>query len=394
MNTWNRCREVFLALLVVGLTFQASPLAWAQLREVDPALDAAVEALILHDPALVNDPELAQLCRQVAEATVENPRERAAVIGEAAALMREGTDLSTLIPTEVREAARERFTAVQGQMREQLETLRTSDPEKAREVELMMREGERQMESFTRGEHYVPSPEMMEHAKEMFGDWKESMMGQGAPPEMLARAEMEFTQWSGGEMMGTMGPGHEFGGPAGGMPSPEQMEAMVAAGQMTPEQLQMATEYAANPEGFMSSHSGYEAFGPEAFGSGGPPGTTWEGGPHEGMIFEAYGPGSMETSEHWAGSPEMEFATPEQMEQFREVMEQYQPENQNDILQQQQFDLVQPPSGETLVRTEPHVADHNNDGDTTDPVDTHPHEIFRHSDGSCHDHGTGGATSC
>ncbi len=354
MKGWDTVRALGIAVLVVGLSLQAPPMAWAQLREVDPALDAAVEALILHDPAMVSDPELAQLCRQVAESTVENPRERAAVIGEAAALMREGIDLSTVIPTEVREAARERFAAVQGQMREQLETLRTTDPEKAKEVELMMREGERQMEAFTRGEHYVPSPEMMEHAREMFGDWKEAMMGQGAPPEMLARAEMEFTQWSGGEMLGTMGPGHEFGGPAGGMPSPEQMEAMVAAG-MTPER-------------FMSG------------------GMTWEGGPHEGMNFEAYGPGPMEA---------MEFASPQQMEHFREVMEQYRPESQtNDILAQQKFDLVQPPSGETLVRTENHVADHNDDGDTTDPVDTHPHEVFRHSDGTCHDHGTGGATSC
>src|SRR3989338_2930009 len=141
MKEGDMCRRVLAVVVASGLVvLQAPSLAWAQLETVDPALHAAVEALVMNDPAIVNDPELADLCRQVAEATVLDPAERAAVTSEVVALHREGVDLSTIIPTEVREAAREQFTQVQGQMREQLETLRATDPQRAQEVELMMRE--------------------------------------------------------------------------------------------------------------------------------------------------------------------------------------------------------------------------------------------------------------
>jgi hypothetical protein len=75
-------------------------------------------------------------------------------------------------------------------------------------------------------------------------------------------------------------------------------------------------------------------------------------------------------------------------------------ENQNyDTTQSTNFDTHQPPSGgggsgETLVRTESHIADHNGDGDMIDPVDTHPHEIYRHADETCHDHGDQTPESC
>src|SRR3989338_885426 len=237
MNTGHMCRRALAVFVAVGLVvLQAPSLAWAQLETVDPALHAAVEALVAHDPEIVNDPELAELCRTVAEATVVDPRERAAVTNEVIALQREGVDVSTVIPTEVREAAREQWTQVQGQMREQLETLRAADPQRAQEVELMMQEGERQMLAFESGEHYTPSPEMVAHAETMMHEWESDMVANGAPPEFIERAREEFARWSSGEMnemMGMMGPGHEMGGPGpGGMPSVEQMEQMVANGQM------------------------------------------------------------------------------------------------------------------------------------------------------------------
>lgn len=355
-------RLLLVALLMGGLSWQVPPMAWAQLADVDPALHAAVEALIAKDPVVAADPELASLCRDIAEATITDPRERAAVTNEVIALQREGVEAASIIPQEVREAAREQFTAVQGQMREQLETLRTTDPEKAKEMELMMREGERQMEAFSRGEQYTPSTEMVEHAKDMFKEWKETALEQGASPEMLARAEMEFSRWSGGEMTGMMGgPGHEAGGSGGGMPSPEQMEAMVAAGQMTPEQFEMAKAYGADPEKFMATHPGYDVLGPDAVGSGGPLGGTWEGGPQEGT----YGP--TDAFEHWAA--ENPNISPEQMEQYREMAEQYQyepptpPENGTyDNLQSQNFDNTNPlPGGNPPPQPEVLVATHDHD---------------------------------
>lgn len=253
MDAGNSWRKLQVAVVVVGMVMQSSPMAWAQLETVDPALHAAVEALVAADPEVANNPELAQICRDVAEATVLDPRERAAVTSEVIVLQREGVDLSTVIPKEVREAAREQFTKVQGEMREQLEKLRAADPEKAKEMELTMREGERCMLAFESGERYVPSTEMVAHAQEMFGEWEKDMLTQGAPPEFVERAKLEFAMWSGGEpmQMGFGGPGHEFAGLAGHMPSVEQMQAMG----MTAEQIQMAQTYPAGDIGMSAGSS-------------------------------------------------------------------------------------------------------------------------------------------
>jgi hypothetical protein len=196
----------------------------------------------------------------------------------------------------------------------------------------MMHEGERQMQAFESGERYTPSEEMVAHAEGMMREWESDMVAHGAPPEFVERAREEFARWSSGEMeMGMMGgPGHEMMGP-GGAPSPEQMQAMVDAGQMTPEQFQMAQEYMANPEAFAAGHPGYETFGPDAMGSGGPPGgaweggATWEAGPHEGMT-EYAGMNPTEAFEHWAAENQM---SPEMEAQYREMAESYQPPESN-----------------------------------------------------------------
>lgn len=246
-------REIALiALMAMGLSFPMSPAAWAQLETVDPALDAALDALIAHDPDIGGNAELAQICRDVAEATLRDPAERAAVTREVEQLYREGVDLSSVIPPEVREAAREEFARVQDQMRSELEALRSNDPEAAREMELMMREGERAMAAFESGERYVPSAEMVSHAREMFSEWETEMVSQGAPPEYLERARMEFARFSSGEMGFMGGPGHDMmgmGGPGPGGPNPQEImgpggmfEQMSAQGILTPEQLQQARE--------------------------------------------------------------------------------------------------------------------------------------------------------
>src|SRR3989338_3498496 len=247
MNGWTGFVRVAVA---VGLMCP-SPVAWAQLADIDPALNAAVEALVIADPEVAGNPELAQLCRTVAESTVTDIRERVAVTQEAALMQREGVDMDTVIPQGVRDLARETFARVQGDMQRELETLRSVNPERAREVEFRMREGERTMQAFESGERYVPSPEMVAHAREMFSDWESGMLAQGAPQEYVEQARMEMARFSSGEGMmfgggpgrefggpGPMGgPGREFTGPAGGqMPSVEQMQTMG----MTADQIQAA----------------------------------------------------------------------------------------------------------------------------------------------------------
>jgi hypothetical protein len=326
MNEAHRCRWLLAGIVAIGLVvLQVPSSVWAQLETVDPALHAAVEALIANDPTIANDSELAEICRQVAEATVLDPAERAAVTSEVVALHREGVDVGTVIPTEVREAAREQFNQVQGQMREQLETLRATDPQRAQEVELMLQEGERCMLAFESGEPYTPSPEMVAHAEGMMREWESEMLANGAPPEYIERAREEFARWSSGEMtemMEMMGPGHEMGGP-GGMPSLEQMEQMVANGQMTPEQFQMAQEY---------MQGGFEAFGPmggfESYQAGM---EAYHAGMEYGQMMEQYGA----MMEQYGQMMEHQY-----MEQYQ--MEQQYFENQNyDNLQQQQFENVQ-----------------------------------------------------
>ena len=351
-------------ILVIGLSVASSPIAWAQLETADPVLHAAVEALVAHDPAVASDPELAELCRQIAEATVVDPAERAAVTSEVVALHREEVDLSTVIPTEVREAAREQFTQVQGQMREQLETLRATDPEAARELELMMREGELSMLAFESGEQYVPSAEMVTHAQEMFNEWEAGSLAQGVPQEYIERARTEFAMWSSGEMQEMMtNPGYEMAGP-GGAPSLEHMEAMVAAGQMTQEQLQMAQEY--------MQAGGFEV-GPGTFESYAPSGGSEHLSPME--AFAAF--------EATAGST----VSPELMEQYHEMAVQY--ENQN-YDNQQATAAATSTTTETFVRFDAHTADHN--GDLVPETQQHP--IFQHADGTCHDHDTQQAAGC
>src|SRR3989338_9192590 len=138
-----------------------------------------------------------------------------------------------------------------------------------------------------RGEHYAPSPEMVSHAEGMMREWETEMLANGTPPEYIERARTEFAAWSSGEMtevMGMMGPGHEMGGP-GGMPTPEQMQAMVDGGQMTPEEFQMAQEFMQQGgEHFGPGPGGFDAYGPQ-------------GG------FEAYGPGPGMEMEYMGMSP-------------------------------------------------------------------------------------------
>ncbi|MBI3320993.1 MAG: hypothetical protein HYZ91_01850 [Candidatus Omnitrophica bacterium] len=366
MSQGPMCRALQIGLVVAGLTCPALPIAWAQLEDVDPALHAAVEALVKQDPEVAQNPELAQICRNVAEATVLDPRERAAVTREVVELHREGVNVNDVIPKEVREAVREEFTRVQGQMREQLDGLRASDPGKAREMELSIREGERCMQAFEQGERYVPSPEMVSHAEGMMREWETDAIAHGAPPEFVEQARAEFARWSmsGETSFGGMtgGPGEMGGGP-GGMPSLEQMEQMVANGQMTPEQLQMAKDY---------TQGGFEHMGPG-------PGAFESYGPSGGNM-EAYGPGAdahmsspTEAFEKWASSPEAQYVSREQLEQYREMAEQGQKdqmqrefENQTyDNKQQQQYDQSQPPpSGEVLVA----IHDHTSPGGPPDGI--------------------------
>lgn len=359
------CRKIHAALVASAMVFQ-TPVAWAQLADVDPALHAAVEALVTSDPEVARDPELAELCRGIAEATIVDPRERSAVTGEVVALQREGVDLSTVIPKEVRDAAREKFTQVQGEMREKLEALQATNPERAREIELMMREGERCMLAFESGERYAPSAEMVAHANEMFSDWKEGMLAQGAPPDFVARAEFEFTTWTGGEHFGM--PGHEFTGPGGPMPSVEQMQAMG----MTAEQIQMAHTYAGGefPQGGMMA-------GPMEGHSMMAPTGGWEAAyTTTGGWETSYTGGTMETFMHEMGGTygSTEIKTETQINQTE---------------QQQHFQQQQVQERTEFVNHVGHLVDNDNNPATPDMV--HSHEIHIHSDSTRHDHTTPGS---
>ena len=352
MKLWETYRAVGTGLLIVGLTVQASPVAWAQLETADPVLHAAVTALLQSDPDCQKDPELAATIRQMAEATATDPRERVGVTHEVAAIHREGIDIGTIIPKDaVHEAAREGFGKMQEQARQGLESL---PPEERQRAELMMGEATRQFEAWESGEKYVPSEAMKQEAEKMFQEWAKD-----ASPQEVEFARAEFSHWSAGEltgpggefgpgheMMGPGGPGQEMGGP-GGMPSLEHMQAMVDAGQMTPEQLTMAKEYM--QQGGFEGNVGPGAGGFEAYGPGG--GTEYQG------------MNPQEAFEHWAGTEGQSFS-PEQVEQYREMAEQYRPENQNyDNLQQQHFDQYQPPPGGTPPPPpEVLVATHDHDG--------------------------------
>jgi len=345
MKRRDMCQAVGRSLLIVGLMMQSAPVAWAQLEMVDPALHAAVEALVTVDPEIAGDPELAQLCRSVAEATVTDIRERLSVAQEVAVMQREGVDVRTVIPDAVRETAREQFTKVQAEMQKELETLRSVDPEKAKEIELMMREGERTMLAFESGERYTPSPEMVAHAEGMFKDWESDMLAQGAPPEFVEAARAEFTRWSstgemafgaGHEMMAQGGPGHEFSGP---MPTTEQMQAMG----MSAEQIQMAETYARG-EMPMGQVGGFEHYGPGGFEAHAP-GGSWES--YGNALAEGY---------------VTEAITQEFQTQTSELRQEYQSNTQQ-------------------LAQEHHENAIHMHGDVE-----HVHDIHVHSDGTRHDH--------
>lgn len=361
MEQWRMCRVMVAAFAIAGVVV-SSPAAWAQLDTADPVLAAAVEALIAHDPDVAQNPELAALCREIAEATVSDPRERAAVTYEAAVLQREGVDVSTVISPEVRDAARGEFEKMQEQARQGLESLPLEERQRA---ELMMQEASRQFDAWEGGEKYVPSDAMRQEAEHMFNEWAET-----ASPEQRAFAERMFTEWSAGEMpgpnFGEMGPGHEVG--PGNMPSIEQMQAMG----MSPEQIQMAQDMPHGgmmPDGMMPT----EGFGP---------------GPSQ----EFPGASPMEAFEHWAAEGHM---SPEMETQYREMAETYQHEfeNQNyDTAQSTHFDAFQPPPGgstptpppsdspHTLVQDNPPGQEDGWDSGDADvaPDHTHPEGFAPH----------------
>ena len=415
LKRWSLGRTVATGLVIGGLVVP-SPIAWAQLADVDPVLHLAVEALVASDPEVASNSELAGLVRQIAEDCVLDPRERAAVTQEVIALQREGVDITTVIPEAVRDTARERFTQVQGDKQKELERLRSTDPEKAKEVELMMREGERQMQAFESGERYTPSAEMMEHARDMFGDWKESMLSQGAPPEMVARAEYEFTRWTSGTEMAFGGPGHEMMGGHGGPPSVEQMQAMgmtadqiqaataqqqyiemgssghmptleqMQAMGMSAEQIQMAQQYEASSNfGVNPSTGGWEPnMGGAVYGGGmtdwsaggGTYGGGWEGGSNFGINPATGGwePG-MGGGTVYSGGWESTYSGGTTYSGSWESTTPMMSSNTTDLRQ----DLQSTTTASTQERYE--TATHVHEGNVN-----HEHTIHVHTDGTRHDH--------
>jgi hypothetical protein len=275
-------------------------------------------------------------------------------------------------------------------MQAEAEALRTSDPDRAKGIELLIREGERQMTAFETGERYTPSPEMMSHAQDMFSDWKEGMLAQGAPPEYVARAEFEFTQWSSGEPLGALGPGHEFGGPAGQMPSVEQMQAMGMTAEqiqaatvqqqyiemgssghmptleqmqtmgMTAEQIQMAQQYEANSNfGINPSTGGWE---PNMGGS------TYTGG------WEGTTSGGTYTGETWTQTSEGTWASSTGETWTHTGTETWTSSNSTELRQDMQTSTT------TAAQERYETAIHKH-GDTD-----HQHTIHVHSDSVRHDH--------
>jgi hypothetical protein len=416
------------------------------LQEVDPALHAAVEALIQHDPAVSNDPELAAIVRDVAEATVHDPVERAVVTREVVELQREGIDVRSVIPPEVREAARDGFQEVRGQMEARIEVLRATDPEAAREMELRMNEGDRVMRAFEAGERYMPSPEIVQHAREMFRDWETQAIASGASDRDLMMARAGLESFYRGEMMGPggpgtggpmgfelgggpgpFGPGPEGGAPMMGPPSQEQLQAAVDAGQISQAEFTRAMEglqqweAAANDpaarEALMREFGGHGPMGggfegmmpPEGFEGVMPPG-GFEGfaGPagFEGFMpegFEGFRPESFEGFRPEGGfNPEFaregfehfgpEIFAPEVFGPEFAPPEIFTPEFENIAQIEQNF--VPPTQDETFFESRVHVGhmiDTNNDG-IGDVQHVHP--IMRHSDGTCHDHDTGATVGC
>jgi len=237
MEKFRKMRTLTAAVVLgMVLTGPGGNMAWAQLETleaVDPALKVACEALIDHDPALA-DPELKEIFLEVAEATVEDPIERAAVTKEVLDLQQEGVNVMEAIPSKVRETARTEFAKVREKMQADLEALRTTDPDAAKEMELAIREGERCMLAFEAGERYVPSPEMVTHAKEVFESWKENAVANGVSDRELRMAELSFQAFSQGETMPMMEGG--FGQMGGEPPTETEINQMVQDGFITADQ--------------------------------------------------------------------------------------------------------------------------------------------------------------
>jgi len=139
--------------------------------------------------------------------------------------------------------------------------------------------------------------------------------------------------------MGFGGPGHEFAGPAGQMPSVEQMQAMG----MTAEQIQMATSY-----------------GPEMVGHG--PMGPMEFGHTPMMGFEGPGPMGGYMPEGWAQNQTGEFHYVDTWS------------NTTDL----RTDLQ---STTTTAAQEVHENAIHMHGEVQ-----HTHDIHIHSDGKRHDH--------
>lgn len=170
---------------------------------------------------------------------------------------------------------------------------------------------------------------------------------------------MEFATWSEGGQTDQSG-----------QPTPEQMQAMG----MSQEQIQMAEAYAQGemPAGVAPGevptfeHSNFEAYAPSEIE------TYTPGGDYEHQI-EQFG-------------PEHEYTLPEN-QTYDNTQEQLQTQSQTPSPAPSP---EPPPSTESLLRSEDHFADHN--GDTV--PEHHLHEIFQHSDGTCHDHTDNVPASC
>lgn len=219
--------------VVLGLCLGGTgvPTAVAQLATQDPALGAGVEALIAADPEVRGNPALAQLCRDVAEATVHDPGVRAEVIREARVVMpRDGIDPQQVVTPEVRQAARTEFARMQERMREEARRLHDSDPDAARGIEFQLEEAGRQLRALERRERYVPSEAMVRHANEAFERWQQDAWTRGMPEEMLALARADFVRWTPGGIGGAT-PGERATWSRG--VTEEEMEAVG----LTPEQI-------------------------------------------------------------------------------------------------------------------------------------------------------------
>jgi hypothetical protein len=150
-------------------------------------------------------------------------------------------------------------------------------------------------------------------------------------------------------------------------PSPEMVERMHA------EMERWISEHPEMAEYARAEFGHFEQFGPE--------------------MGERYGSGT--DFERWAAEGGH---SPEEMERMYEMYREFGHEeglefyhefetlerNYDTVLENSPTATVQ--SGETLVRTEIHVFDHDGNGFT----ENHPHEIYQHSDGKCHDHGAPG----